>query len=46
MGEIAELAANGRLRTTTSARVPLTEASRAHRLLEEQTALGRVLLVP
>ena len=46
MGEIAELAANGRLRTTTSARVPLTEASRAHRLLEERTALGRVLLVP
>lgn len=44
--EVAELAADGRLRTTTSARIPLAEAAQAHRMLEERTALGRVLVLP
>jgi NADPH2:quinone reductase len=46
VAEIAEHAAAGRLRTVVHARIPLTEASTAHRILEDRTQLGRVLLVP
>lgn len=46
MGEIAEYARSGRLRTSVHATLPLTEAAEAHRLLESRQHLGRVLLVP
>lgn len=44
--EVAEHAAAGRLRTTVHARLPLTEAAKAHRILEGREQLGRVLLIP
>jgi NADPH2:quinone reductase len=44
--EVAEHAAAGRLRTMVHARLPLTEAAKAHRILEGREQLGRVLLVP
>lgn len=46
VAEATEHAAAGRLRTAVHARLPLTEAATAHRLLEERTNLGRVLLLP
>jgi NADPH:quinone reductase len=46
MIEIAEYAKAGRLRTAVHARLPLTEAATAHRILEGRSQLGRVLLVP
>jgi NADPH:quinone reductase len=36
----------GRLRTTVHARIPLTEAAEAHRILDHRAQLGRILLVP
>jgi hypothetical protein len=33
------------LRAVTGATLPLAEVSRAHRLLEERSVLGRILLV-
>ena len=36
----------GKLRAVTGATLPLAEVSRAHRLLEERSVLGRLLLVP
>ncbi|MET8141935.1 zinc-binding dehydrogenase [Sphaerisporangium sp. NPDC005288] len=47
--EMEELAGHftaGRLRAVVHARLPLTEASAAHRLLEERAHRGRVLLLP
>jgi NADPH:quinone reductase len=44
--EVAEHATAGRLRTVVHARLPLTEAAKAHRILEGREQLGRVLLVP
>jgi NADPH2:quinone reductase len=44
--EVAEHAAAGRLRTIVHARLPLTEAAKAHRILEDREQLGRVLLMP
>ena len=44
--EITEHAAAERLRTVVHARLPLTEAAKAHRILEGREQLGRVLLVP
>jgi NADPH:quinone reductase-like Zn-dependent oxidoreductase len=44
--EAAEHAASGRLRTAVHARLPLTDAVAAHRLLDERAQMGRVLLVP
>ncbi|GIF16057.1 quinone oxidoreductase family protein [Actinoplanes teichomyceticus] len=46
MAEVAELFATGRLRTTVHAEFPLEEAASAHRLIEERTHVGRVLLRP
>ncbi|MGF7237982.1 MAG: quinone oxidoreductase family protein [Frankia sp.] len=46
MTEIAEYSTGGQLRTTVHTRLPLTEAAAAHRLLEDRTQLGRVLLLP
>ena len=46
---IAELAGwfgSGKLRAVTGATLPLAEVSRAHRLLEERSVPGRLLLVP
>jgi NADPH:quinone reductase len=47
--DIAELTAlfeAGELRAATETRLPLAEAVQAHRLLEDRTVLGRLLLVP
>lgn len=46
MTDIAEHATAGRLRTVVHARLPLTEAAKAHRILEGREQMGRVLLVP
>jgi NADPH:quinone reductase-like Zn-dependent oxidoreductase len=46
VAEIADHARAGRLRTAVHTRLPLTEAAAAHRILEERSQLGRVLLVP
>jgi NADPH2:quinone reductase len=46
VAEIAEHAAAGRLRAVVHARLPLAAAAEAHRILEERSQLGRVLLVP
>jgi NADPH:quinone reductase len=44
--EAAELLASGRLRAVADTALPLSEAVQAHRLLEERTVPGRILLVP
>ncbi|MFE3200776.1 zinc-binding alcohol dehydrogenase family protein [Embleya sp. NPDC059237] len=44
--ELAEHLASGRLRVAVHTTLPLTEAVQAHRLLEERSQLGRILLVP
>jgi NADPH:quinone reductase-like Zn-dependent oxidoreductase len=46
MTEVAGYSADGRLRTAVHARLPLTEAVAAHRLLDDRSQLGRVLLLP
>jgi NADPH:quinone reductase-like Zn-dependent oxidoreductase len=46
MTEVAGLSSDGRLRTAVHATFPLTEAAKAHQLLEDRAQLGRVLLVP
>ncbi|MCC5575856.1 zinc-binding dehydrogenase [Microtetraspora sp. AC03309] len=46
MDEAARHAVEGRLRATLHARLPLTEAAEAHRILESRSQLGRVLLIP
>ncbi|MBD0690558.1 zinc-binding alcohol dehydrogenase family protein [Streptomyces sp. CBMA123] len=44
--EAVEHFAAGRLRTTVHARLPLTEAATAHRIMEERSQRGRILLLP
>jgi NADPH:quinone reductase len=44
--EVTGYSAAGRLRTAVHARLPLTEAAEAHRILEQRSHLGRILLVP
>ncbi|WP_433221177.1 zinc-binding dehydrogenase [Microtetraspora malaysiensis] len=44
--EATRYAVEGRLRAALHARLPLTEAAEAHRILEGRSQLGRVLLVP
>jgi NADPH:quinone reductase-like Zn-dependent oxidoreductase len=46
MAEVARYAVDGQLRTVVHARLPLTEAAQAHRIIEERTHLGRLLLIP
>ncbi|WP_331766234.1 zinc-binding dehydrogenase [Embleya sp. NBC_00896] len=46
MTEAADYLTTGRLRTAVHARLPLTEAAAAHRLLEDRSQLGRILLLP
>jgi len=46
MIDVAEHGAVGRLRAVVHARLPLSEAAKAHRILENREQLGRVLLVP
>lgn len=46
MTEVAEYSTAGQLHTAVHARLPLAEAAAAHRLLEDRSHLGRVLLVP
>ncbi|HMD92953.1 MAG TPA: zinc-binding dehydrogenase [Trebonia sp.] len=45
VAELADLLAAGQLRAVTEA-LPLGEIVRAHRLLEERTVVGRLLLTP
>jgi NADPH2:quinone reductase len=45
MAEVSEHFTAGRLRTTVHATLPLAEAAEAHRLLENRSTRGRVLLV-
>jgi len=46
MNEVAQYLRDGRLRADIRASLPLTEAAEAHRLLEDRSTIGRVLLVP
>jgi NADPH2:quinone reductase len=46
MAEVARLLGEGRLRADTRVSLPLSEAAEAHRLLEDRSTIGRVLLVP
>jgi NADPH:quinone reductase-like Zn-dependent oxidoreductase len=46
MTEIARHLWDGRLKADVRATLPLTEAAEAHRLLEDRSTIGRVLLVP
>lgn len=44
--EATELVATGRLRTSVHARIPLTDAAQAHRIIEARAHTGRILLIP
>ncbi|MGW3624100.1 quinone oxidoreductase family protein [Streptomyces sp. NPDC000880] len=46
MTEVAEYSTTGQLHAAVHARLPLAEAAAAHRLLEDRSQLGRVLLLP
>ncbi len=46
MTEVARYLSEDRLRTRVRATLPLTEAAEAHRLLEDRSATGRILLTP
>ncbi|MFF0627627.1 zinc-binding alcohol dehydrogenase family protein [Streptomyces sp. NPDC004296] len=46
MAELAGHAVSGRLRTAVHARFPLAEAPAVHRLIEERSHLGRILVLP
>ncbi|MGC0316371.1 quinone oxidoreductase family protein [Kitasatospora acidiphila] len=46
MEEAAVYFADGRLRTAVHAQLPLVDAVTAHRILEERSHLGRILLLP
>jgi NADPH:quinone reductase-like Zn-dependent oxidoreductase len=46
IAEIAGWFGSGELRAVTGATLPLAEVSRAHRMLEERSVPGRLLLVP
>ena len=44
--ELWALASAGRLRTAVHAEIPLTEAARAHQIIEARANLGKVVLLP
>ena len=44
MTEVAGYFADGRLRTTVHARLPLAQAAEAHRMLDDRAQHGRILL--
>jgi len=44
--EVVDLVSSGAVRPVVHAELPLTEAAKAHRLMEERTQLGRVVLLP
>jgi NADPH2:quinone reductase len=46
MTEVGRHLGDGRLRASVRASLPLTEAADAHRLLEDRSTIGRVLLIP
>jgi NADPH:quinone reductase-like Zn-dependent oxidoreductase len=46
MAEVAGYFADGRLRAGVRATLPLTDAAKAHELLEDRTTIGRILLIP
>jgi len=46
MTEVARYLWDGRLHTHVRATLPLTEAAEAHRLLEDRSTIGRILLTP
>jgi NADPH2:quinone reductase len=46
IAELTGLFQAGDLRAATETRLPLTEAARAHQLLEDRAVLGRILLLP
>ncbi|WP_405691439.1 zinc-binding alcohol dehydrogenase family protein [Streptomyces sp. NBC_00057] len=46
MTEVTEYSTAGQLHTAVHARLPLAEAAAAHRLLEDRSQLGRILLLP
>ncbi|MFF2013218.1 zinc-binding alcohol dehydrogenase family protein [Streptomyces sp. NPDC058195] len=46
LAELTEYVTQGLLRTAVHARLPLTESSEVHRLLESRAPLGRVLVAP
>ena len=46
MTEVAQYLWDDKLKTTVHASLPLTEAAEAHRLLEDRTTIGRLLLIP
>jgi NADPH2:quinone reductase len=46
MTEVTDYSTAGRLSTVVHARLPLAEAAAAHRLFEDRSQLGRILLVP
>jgi NADPH:quinone reductase-like Zn-dependent oxidoreductase len=46
MTEVAGYSSGGRLRTAVHAAFPLTDAAKAHHVLEDRAQLGRVLLIP
>ena len=46
IAELTGLFETGRLRAAAETKVPLAEAVQAHRLLEDRTVLGRLVLLP
>jgi NADPH2:quinone reductase len=46
IAELTSLFETGRLHAATETTLPLAEAVQAHRLLEDRTVLGQLLLVP
>ncbi|WP_180990433.1 zinc-binding dehydrogenase [Streptomyces noursei] len=46
MAELAGHAAPGRLRAAVHARLPLADAPAVHRLIEERSHVGRILVLP
>jgi NADPH:quinone reductase-like Zn-dependent oxidoreductase len=44
--EVASHFANGKLRADVHTRLPLAKAAEAHRLLEDRSTIGRILLLP
>jgi NADPH2:quinone reductase len=46
MERAIEMLASGRVRPAIAARLPLAEAAKAHALIEERKAMGKVVLKP
>ncbi|THB75708.1 MAG: hypothetical protein D6B25_11505 [Desulfobulbaceae bacterium] len=44
--DVIEMLADGRLKMSIDRSLPLSEAARAHQLLEDQGAVGKIVLVP